>query len=123
MKKPLTAAERRDAVDTMVELAERRAAGAIPFKRSERHRSEGWWGFLHLLRAFAQANALPQPAIDHRLGAYAEQVARDVMARHRWFPPDGAGAPLSAWPAPNRATLTDVWRSSRVVRAGIARHG
>jgi len=87
------------------------------------------WGFLHLLRAFVQANALPQPAIDHGLGAYAEQVARDVMARHGWFPPDGAGALLSAWPAPDRATLMDVWRQMKVpdpagvVRAGIARHG
>jgi hypothetical protein len=90
------------------DLRARREAGEIPLDRRQRRTAESCWETLNCLRSFAGGNGLPQPAIDHGLNAYREQVARDLFATYG-VAASAPGVPLSSWADDDRAVMLEIW--------------
>ena len=106
--------------EILEDLRARREAGEIPLDRRQHRATEGWWSFLNLLRSFARGNGLPQPAIDHRLNAYREQVARDLFEAYG-VTTTASGVPLSSWAEDDRAAMMEVWDLVNTTPPAIAR--
>jgi hypothetical protein len=72
--------------------------------REWRERDGDYWGFVHLLRAFAATNQLPRPEADYKPDVYDQQVVRDLFERHG-VTASTAGEPLAHWDQIDRGGL------------------